>query len=79
MSFFYVVLNKTYIYHALQTKTLFHLRKKLNPAQRIMAKCRCDKLVCASCKADHIMKCPVVVDMLPTVEAVEATTLKEKI
>ncbi len=53
--------------------------KKLRPAQRIMAKCRCDKLVCASCKSDHILVCPVEVDLLPTVEAVESTTLKEKI
>jgi hypothetical protein len=37
--------------------------KKLNPAQRIMAKCRCDKLICGSCKADHITQCPVVVDL----------------
>ena len=53
--------------------------KKLNPAQRIMAKCRCNKLICASCKANHITECPVEVDLLPTVEAVEATTLREKI
>lgn len=53
--------------------------KKLRPAQCIMARCRCDFLVCAACKSEHIMKCSVRVDMLPAVEALSSSTLKEKI
>lgn len=43
-----------------------------------MAKCRCDLFICSSCKSDHIAQCTVQVEV-PTVEAVEHTTLKEKI
>ena len=53
--------------------------KKLNPAQRIMAKCRCDMYVCSACKADHITACTAEAPAPKIEGTASASTLTEKI